>query len=263
MKYCFQRAWIGLHSKWSWSLSNTSFYKPGETEFRRWRRGEPNNGFKRLCAMMYGDGGWNDISCGASSMPICFDARGPNETFVFINTSMTWTEAKSYCREHHTDLAIVRNLEENRIVQNLVPPRGHVWIGIYRDGWKWSDGSAYSLRNWKTNEPQGSAKTGVAADFSADGLWETLDSNVKSVFICNIDVVPVSMRVVKVRLEKSSSSLDVNDPVVMENLLKQLKQRLEDQGQNDVIKLSWKKQSDGKVLHKEEKESKKKRRDEL
>jgi len=42
----------------------------------------------------------------------------------------------------------------------------------------------------------------------------------------------------------------------------QLKQKLEDQGLNDVIKLSWKKQSDGKVFHKEEKKTKK-RRDEL
>ncbi|XP_056280174.1 layilin-like [Pseudoliparis swirei] len=172
---------------------------------------------------------------------------------------MTWTEAQSYCREHHTDLAMVRNLEENQIVQNLVPPREQVWIGLFRDGWKWSDGSDSSMRNWKTHEPRGSSKTGVAADFSADGLWEALDSDVKSVFICYIDDVPVSKRVVKVRLEKSSSSLDLNDPVVMENLLKQLKQRLEDQGQNGVIKLSWKKQSDGKVFHKEEKETKKRK----
>jgi len=39
----------------------------------------------------------------------------------------------------------------------------------------------------------------------------------------------------------------------------QLKQKLEDQGLNDDIKLSWKKQSDGKVFHKEEKETKKKK----
>ncbi|TNN31236.1 hypothetical protein EYF80_058612 [Liparis tanakae] len=76
------------------------------------------------------------------------------------------------------------------------------------------------------------------------------------------DVVPVSKRVVKVRLEKSSSSLDLNDPVVMKDLLKKLKQRLKEQGLNDDIKLSWKKQSDGKVFHKEEKKNKK-RRDEL
>ncbi|XP_075946606.1 uncharacterized protein LOC142948447 [Anarhichas minor] len=62
------------------------------------------------------------------------------ETFVLINNTMTWTEAQSYCREHHTDLASVRNMEEIQKVQNLVP-YGDVWIGLSRDGWKWSDGS--------------------------------------------------------------------------------------------------------------------------
>jgi len=40
--------------------------------------------------------------------------------------------------------------------------------------------------------------------------------------VCFLDVVPVSKRVVKVRLEKRSSSLDLNDPVVMEDLLKKV-----------------------------------------
>ncbi|TNN25104.1 hypothetical protein EYF80_064768 [Liparis tanakae] len=39
--------------------------------------------------------------------------------------------------------------------------------------------------------------------------------------------------------------------------ISQLKQRLKDQGLDDDIKLSWRKQSDGKVFHKEEKKNKK------
>ncbi|TNN25827.1 hypothetical protein EYF80_064041 [Liparis tanakae] len=66
----------------------------------------------------------------------------------------------------------------------------------------------------------------------------------------------------KVRVEKSSSSLGLKDPVGMEDLLNKLKQRLEDQRQSGDIKLSWKKQSDGEVFHKEEKETQK-RGDEL
>ncbi|TNN25212.1 Aggrecan core protein [Liparis tanakae] len=178
---------------------------------------------------------------------------------------MNWTEAQNYCREHHTDLASVRNMQENQMVHNLVPSESLVWIGLFSNPWKWSDGSESLFRNWNPLVPHefdGFSKKCVAVDFSADGQWETLDCNVKSAFICYRDVVPVSKRVVKVRLEKSSSSLDLNDPVVMENLLKKIKRRLEDQGLNDDIKLSWKKQSDGKVFHKEEKKTKK-RRDEL
>jgi len=97
---------------------------------------------------------------------------------------MTWPEAQSYCREHHTDLASVRNMEDNQMVHNVVPSGESVWIGLYRDPWKWSDGSDSSFRNWDPLKPHGSSGC-VAADLSADGLWETLDCNVKSAFICN------------------------------------------------------------------------------
>ncbi|TNN58709.1 Aggrecan core protein [Liparis tanakae] len=134
---------------------------------------------------------------------------------------MWWSDAQSYCREHHTDLANVRNMEENQMVQNLIPSGDRIWIGLSIDGWKWSDGSDSSFTDWNPMKTKRSAEC-VAADFSADGQWETLDCNVKSAFICNIDVVPVAKRVVKVRLEKRSSSLDLNDPVVMEDLLKKV-----------------------------------------
>ncbi|TNN32816.1 Aggrecan core protein [Liparis tanakae] len=260
------RAWIGLYhyvDNWRWSQSNTSSYEPGETEFRLWQAGEPNNyNNKENCSAMLPNGEWTDIICDDPLMPMCFDISGPIKTFVHIRTWMTWTEAQSYCREHHTDLASVRNLEENQMVLNEADPANWAWIGLFRDPWKWSDGSDYSFRNWnpvEPREPDGSFETCVAADFSADGQWETLDCNEKAAFICYNVVPPVSKRVVKVRLVKSSSSLDLNDPVVMEDLLKKLKQRLKDQGLNGDVKLSWKKQWDGKVFHKEEK----KRRDEL
>ncbi|XP_056271893.1 uncharacterized protein LOC130194756 isoform X4 [Pseudoliparis swirei] len=207
------RAWIGLFYDMDnlfWSLSNTSFYKPGEMEFRRWKTGEPNNNNNdEHCVMMNKDGRWIDFPCGWFLKSICFDVRGPN-TLVLITTTMTWTEAQNYCREHHTDLASVRNMEENQMVHNLVPDRSAVWIGLFRVPWKWSDGSESSFRNWNPLVPLalgGSSKKCVAADFSSAGQWETLDCNVKSAFICYRDVVPVSKRVVKVRLEKSSSSL--------------------------------------------------------
>ncbi|TNN40102.1 Macrophage mannose receptor 1 [Liparis tanakae] len=262
-------AWIGLFylvDNWKWSLSNASFYEPGEKDFRRWNDGEPNHHLSlENCINMLSDGKWNDMFCTRYYKSVCFDVRGPN-TFVFIDTLMTWIEAQSYCREHHTDLASVRNMEENQMVQNLIPFEGEVWIGLYLDNWQWSDGSGSIFAEWNPlvpRPPDASSDACVAADFSADGKWETLDCNIKSAFICNIDVDAVPKQVVKVRLEKRSSSLDPNDPVVMEDLLKKLKQRLKDQGLDDDIQLSWRKQSDGKVFHKEEKTIEKKYIDEL
>ncbi|TNN43486.1 Macrophage mannose receptor 1 [Liparis tanakae] len=138
---------------------------------------------------------------------------------------MTWNEAQDHCREHHTDLAIVRNEQENQMARNLVPSGEIVWIGLRRYPWEWSDGSDSSFEYWGLGEPRDpkdSSEFCVAADFSADGGWETVDCDAKSAFICYTDV-PVSKRVVKVRLEKRDSALDLNDPVVMENLLEKTK----------------------------------------
>ncbi|KAI9513664.1 hypothetical protein NQZ68_040680 [Dissostichus eleginoides] len=49
-----QSAWIGLYrDSWRWSLSDTDFYKPGETEFRGWWPGGPDHDVKKTCTMMW------------------------------------------------------------------------------------------------------------------------------------------------------------------------------------------------------------------
>ncbi|TNN46778.1 E-selectin [Liparis tanakae] len=49
------RFWIGLYmDNWKWSLSSTTFYQPGEMEYRGWAPGEPtNDDFKDLCTYMF------------------------------------------------------------------------------------------------------------------------------------------------------------------------------------------------------------------
>uniref|UniRef100_A0A3P9LTK7 C-type lectin domain-containing protein n=1 Tax=Oryzias latipes TaxID=8090 RepID=A0A3P9LTK7_ORYLA len=66
--------------------------------------------------------------------------------FVYINKSMTWSEAQIYCREHYSDLASVRNMTDNEEITKLIPNRRNVWIGLFRDSWKWSDGSSFSFK---------------------------------------------------------------------------------------------------------------------
>ncbi|XP_067449644.1 macrophage mannose receptor 1-like isoform X2 [Thunnus thynnus] len=298
------RAWIGLYNdvnSWRWSLSDRHFYKPGEAEFRKWYPGEPNNQHSaEYCAQMYDGGQWNDANCTKSFRAVCSDVRGSVVTFVLINTIMTWTEAQSHCREHYTDLASVRNEEENQKVKDLIPAGQKVWIGLFRDSWKWSDGSNSSFRNWSPSEPNGGNEYCVAADLGRSGQWEDWTCDVKKAFVCykagedveaghpqdNATIpatslqpwtttqtpdfpsrqestktpekkpTPASKYVVRVSLKKNSA-LDLNDPAVMENILKQLKQRLKQKGVNGDVKLSWRKQSDGKVFHKVEKKTKK------
>uniref|UniRef100_G3N5T6 C-type lectin domain-containing protein n=1 Tax=Gasterosteus aculeatus aculeatus TaxID=481459 RepID=G3N5T6_GASAC len=115
---------------------------------------------------------------------------GLNETFIFINISMKWTEAQTYCRDNHTDLASVRNLAENQKIQDLVPSQGIVWIGLFRDGWKWSHGTHSSFTNWKQGEPKLSEETCVAANFSADGQWQVSHCQDMRPFICYTGKIP-------------------------------------------------------------------------
>ncbi|XP_078025841.1 dromaiocalcin-1-like [Epinephelus lanceolatus] len=174
---------------------------------------------------------------------------------------MTWTEAQSHCRVNYTDLTSVRNMTENQKVQELIPAGERVWIGLFRDSWKWSDGSNSSFRHWRPSALTSSLKSCVTAVFGQSGGWDDWNCDLKRAFIC-YSVMPVSekvmkvMKVMKLRFKTQDSSVDLNDHAVTEDILKQLKQRLKDQGLNDHIKLSWRKQPDGKVFHKEEKKKK-------
>uniref|UniRef100_A0A3Q3IY29 C-type lectin domain-containing protein n=1 Tax=Monopterus albus TaxID=43700 RepID=A0A3Q3IY29_MONAL len=102
----------------------------------------------------------------------CGLLSGLNGTFFFITTTtMTWNEAQTYCRVHHTDLAIVRNMTENQKIKDLVPSGQTVWIGLFRDSWKWSDGSKFSFSYWKQN-------------LSDSNYWEDWNCDEKRAFIC-------------------------------------------------------------------------------
>lgn len=111
---------------------------------------------------------------------------GPDTTFFITSTPMTWPEAQSFCRTHHTDLASVKNMTENQRVKSMVPARQKVWIGLFREPWKWLDGSNSSFRYWKETEPTNGdiPEQCVAADFSKLGKWEDWPCKERFAFVC-------------------------------------------------------------------------------
>ncbi|XP_032366212.1 uncharacterized protein LOC116685020 [Etheostoma spectabile] len=266
---CNQRAWVGLSGdSWRWSLSDPSFYKPGETDFTRWGSGEPDVKYsEKACVAVTNNGDWFDYICNdrgfhTVACPVCADVRGSNVTFVHVNTTISWTEAQSYCRANYTDLASVRNMadiQKMRAVIAGVPLQP--WIGLSRDPWKWSDGSSSSFSFWKTGQPdiKNGNQTCVAADFSQSGAWEDWPCDMERAFICYGPVVPVSKKVMKVKFVKKGDG-DLNESDVMAAMLNQLQQKLRAQGLDHNIKLSWRKQADGEVFHKEDQKTNKRRR---
>ncbi|XP_060889909.1 C-type mannose receptor 2-like [Labrus mixtus] len=255
------RAWIGLYDdvdSWRWSLSDPSFYGDGEAEFRQWLSGQPDNAHSaEHCTCMFDNGWWDDVPCTENYTPVCCDVTGPDVTFVLISTSMSWTEAQSYCREHHTDLASMRNLAENQEVDQLVPPGQRVWIGLSRESWKWFDGSDSSFRYWSPGiaEPNNldPKEACAAADFNNKGGWEDWTCDWKRSYICHSLVI--TQHVIRVSVQKKKNpSVDLNHSAVMEHILLQLQQQLKDEGLHANIRLRWRKQPDGNVFQKEESE---------
>ncbi|XP_071395464.1 C-type mannose receptor 2-like [Centroberyx affinis] len=252
----YSNVWIGLYdiNHWRWSLENEGYYGEGEAEFRNWASIEPNDFYTETCAGMRADGTWWDGRCSDRLPFICYNGAieaQDSSRFVFVNESKTWTEAQSYCREKFTDLVSVKNQAENDEIK--VKNQGHdVWIGLFRDSWKWSDGRAMSFTNWNTenNQPGNIAESCVASGF---GKWENQPCSERSFFACY--TVPVTKQVVRVKLTKTDSTVDLED--MKEAILQQMNQRLKDQGLSGNVKLRWVKQPDGKIFHKEEEEEKK------
>ncbi|XP_055793009.1 macrophage mannose receptor 1-like [Salvelinus fontinalis] len=211
--------WIGLKKgdsmKWHWSLVDRRFYREGETEFRNWDTGTPQNG---NCALMSTAGLWNNTSCDDQHHFICYDVcpsvsqcvpvwpsvsqcgqpiSGFNtpssclHQYQLITNYLNWTDAQSYCRENYTNLATVDDMEDlNRLITSANYYKLRYWIGLKKGDsmkWHWSlaDRHFYrkgetGFRNWDT----GTTQNGNCALMSAAGLWNNTSCDDQHHFIC-------------------------------------------------------------------------------
>ncbi|KAJ7997495.1 hypothetical protein DPEC_G00229620 [Dallia pectoralis] len=150
------QAWIGVkYDSWRWSLEDT------ETDgvsngwsggYPWWQYGYTTYSYiQQKCVMMYPylqasyGSSWFGSSCDSTNYFVCYDGReNANQTFVLVTQGYTWYQAQSYCREHYTDLAVVRNQTENQAIIDLAQNASYyynwLWIGLYRTG-TWSDGT--------------------------------------------------------------------------------------------------------------------------
>ncbi|XP_032439673.1 C-type mannose receptor 2-like [Xiphophorus hellerii] len=210
-------AWIGLISKpeftrtWFWSLSGVEF---NESE-TNWKEGEPSNGESENCAFLNHDLKWGDVGCGARKDFICFNRDEINFMFslknrtVNLNVSVhstetdttnkyhlikdkkTWQEAQSFCREKHTDLISGTKQLQDGEVKNLMKPNDELHIGLFRDTWRWSDGSSFSFRHWNNDFNYKESNSGqcVMTVFNDGGRWKNMNCDERKPFICYDDKV--------------------------------------------------------------------------
>ncbi|XP_048021426.1 LOW QUALITY PROTEIN: macrophage mannose receptor 1-like [Megalobrama amblycephala] len=181
----YGKAWIGLYddlNSWKWSLDNTTLIG----EFKSWYVLRQRNWLgQSLCVYLsYYRGTWSEGFCLQKRPFVCYDANA-STSYVFIDQYKTWTEAQSYCREHHTDLVSIRNETENFKVRLLLSYYSIVWIGLYRTR-SWSDQSNSSFSNWRTGQPDnaGNSEYCTAVSFSDSGSWTDENCNTALPFIC-------------------------------------------------------------------------------
>uniref|UniRef100_A0A3Q2P5C2 C-type lectin domain-containing protein n=1 Tax=Fundulus heteroclitus TaxID=8078 RepID=A0A3Q2P5C2_FUNHE len=123
-----------------------------------------------------------------------------NETqkYQLINEQKTWQKAQSYCRENHTDLVSgLKQLQDKRLKEVVESVRGenpnepHIHFGLFRDSWRWSDGSSFSFRNWPEDFNNQEPNSGLCArvKFNEKGRWKNNKCGDETPFICYDDKV--------------------------------------------------------------------------
>ncbi|XP_055021603.1 macrophage mannose receptor 1-like [Boleophthalmus pectinirostris] len=256
----YNSVWIGLYddfTAWSWSLSDPPY---NSESYTNWYPGEPNNnGGNECCVGMSSDEMWWDSHCSNVFPAMCVDLTdcfcyvpGSSETFVLTTDSFTWEEAQQYCRLHHTDLASVRDATQNSQITALLI--NHAWIGLRRSSWKWLDGNNSTFSYWRTEVPwqpdnEELHERCVTANFEDGGTWDDCNCDKMKPFICYGSAV----KTYKIKLQLKTTSANPNEPVVTEQVLKQIKKYLEKTEASKLLKLSWIKDTDGNVFIKTDK----------
>uniref|UniRef100_A0AAZ1XDJ8 C-type lectin domain-containing protein n=1 Tax=Oreochromis aureus TaxID=47969 RepID=A0AAZ1XDJ8_OREAU len=181
-------AWIGLNNNtggnrtWHWSLPGVEYIhndsswdlngrygteKPGNCGRKRY-----DNGDKKLV----------DVSCNHTMWFICYDGEKI--------TSQNWKEGQSYCRSIYTDLASGLNQVDGEEMKDLcINSTFSAWVGLFRDSWRWSDGSDFSFRYWDMelfNDEQ-SNKTCAMTLLNRSGKWSSDECDREKPFFCYDD----------------------------------------------------------------------------
>ncbi|XP_048039593.1 macrophage mannose receptor 1-like [Megalobrama amblycephala] len=195
--------WIGLKKtsvdEWHWSSGEPALYL-------NWSTGQPD-GRDEECAVIK-NGQWHDLSCSAARNFIC---NNTNTGLVFVNQTMNWREAQSYCRQNHIDLVSVRNQNESQQLQQFISNDSHisgdVWIGLFRDSWQWSDQSDSSFRYWKSGEPNDVNEKCAAITDNTLGHWNDVlcDKHYPFVFCLWFVLCPEKLILIKENLTWSEA----------------------------------------------------------
>nr|XP_055045849.1 macrophage mannose receptor 1-like [Misgurnus anguillicaudatus] len=174
--------WIGLKRssvyKWKWSLGDPEKYT-------NWSNGDSNG--SDHCVYM-SDGSWRHQDCKVNMRFICYNES--SKELIVDGSSLSWRDARFFCRQYHTDLTSVRNQTENQEIQKIMNDKNisEVWIGLFSDSWEWSDESDSGFRYWKSgNNNIGGSEDCTEIIVTARGQWNDYNCSFSHTFVCHED----------------------------------------------------------------------------
>uniref|UniRef100_A0A673HH38 C-type lectin domain-containing protein n=1 Tax=Sinocyclocheilus rhinocerous TaxID=307959 RepID=A0A673HH38_9TELE len=110
--------------------------------------------------------------------------------FYLVSEKMSWTDARTYCRQHHTDLATVNEQKDLAELLKSLPSgfKYDMWIGLYQANayspWVFSDGSKSLFRPWYSAQPNNAGGNQFCVYTSLSGYWNDWDCADKLPFVC-------------------------------------------------------------------------------
>ncbi|KAL1280938.1 hypothetical protein QQF64_015538 [Cirrhinus molitorella] len=229
--------WIGLkrgaQKRWAWSNGEDT-----TSQYYNWGPSQPNG--DEDC-VTYNSGAWHNVRC---DHLLDFACDNENTEYIIVQSSKTWTDAQSYCRQHYTDLPTIHNSEENNQItkQIIMSDAWYVWIGLFRDSWEWSDKSSLFFRHWATGQPSQSSGSGDCVGMSStdSGKWVHESCDLQQPFICHGDEKLLRNQIVRLKLS-CNGKCTLNDPSLQTDVLNEISEKLKSMGLKDESKISWRK----------------------
>lgn len=97
--------------------------------------------------------------CGGFAIANSEQITDPNTGHVYqrIDTTLTWSDARSYCEAFNGYLATITSSAEDLFVYSNLGIAQNIWLGGTDENaegqWSWITGEPWSYTNWSPNQP--------------------------------------------------------------------------------------------------------------
>lgn len=111
--------------------------------------------------------------------------------YLYVGTSMSWTDARAYCQSLNGHLATIGSANENTFVSLMAS--GSKWIGLTDEAvegtFVWSNGEPLVYTNWSGANPDNAGNQDYVQMLSI-GTWDDTAETPALPFVCEFDTLP-------------------------------------------------------------------------